>query len=275
MSESEAQQISKEKVATPLYFASLYFVTVGVLYLWGYWLPFGINILEYLSLTDVLKATAYPIATALVLTSIGAAIGEGLSNRDALRDALPPGGGRNTTIGRFLRKIAPLLAALYAIGTGALWVYGPIEKWTALPVLIALPVYMFAKDAGLLKRLIPHDSPRSIVIYVLATLPPLAYGHGVLAAHKVQTGQSFTYVTSTVSGYAVTNDPQKQLRLIGHVNDTIFLLDPAKTATVVVKLESGQPLVLMQYESAARAKTPTAATSSIQAASTPSSARSN
>jgi hypothetical protein len=275
MSESEPQQISKEKVATHLYLASLYFVTVGVLYLWGYWLPFGINILEYLSLTDVLKTTAYPIATALVVTVIGAALGEILSSGETLRKALPPGGGKNTTIGQCIRKLAPYLGALYVVGTGALLAFGPVEKWTALPVLFALPVYRFAKDAEFLKRLIPHESSRSIVIYVLATLPPFAYGFGVLAANKIQTGQDFTYVTSTISGYPVTNVSQKQLRLIGHVNDTIFLLDPANAATVVVKLESDKPLVLMQYKSVASAKTSTASASAGQTQSAPASARSN
>ncbi len=62
---------TKEKVSTYLYFSSLYFVTVGVLYLWGYWTTFEVNILEYLSLADIVKSTAYPIASTFIFFVIG------------------------------------------------------------------------------------------------------------------------------------------------------------------------------------------------------------
>lgn len=253
MIEQPPTSIAKEKVASQLYFASLYFVTVGVLYLWGYWTPFGINILEYISLTDVLKATAYPIATALVMTAIGATFGEGLTPKSTL----PPGGGRNTKVGVVLRKLGPFLAAVYVVGTGLFLAYGPVDKWNILPVMLALPVYMFAKEAGFLRQLIPHEAPRSIIIYVLASLPPLAYGRGVLDADKIQSGQAFTAVLSQVPGYTSSNEPGKQLRLIGHAGEIVFLFDPTKDAVVVAKLESGKPLVLSKQASAA-ANAPTA-----------------
>ena len=65
MPEQDISAVTKERVASYVYFGSLYFVSVGALYLWGYWSAFNINILAYLSLADVLKLTAYPIALAL------------------------------------------------------------------------------------------------------------------------------------------------------------------------------------------------------------------
>lgn len=247
MMETTTPQFSKDRITSHLYFASLYFVTVGVLYLWGYWSTFGINILEYLSLTDVLKATAYPIVTALVLTAIGAVIGEGLTNSNVFRNSLPLGGERNTKIGPFLRRLAPYIVTLYILGTGSLLVFGPIQKWNVLPILLAIPIFMFLENAKLFERAIPHARPRSIIIYLLAVLPPLAYGRGVLAANSIQTGQAFTYTTSAIPGYRVANEPLKQLRLLGHANETIFLLDPTKASVIVLKLQAGEPLILAQY----------------------------
>lgn len=244
MSELTQTPDPKDRVSSSLYFASLYFVTIGVLYLWGYWAPFGINILEYLALSDILKATAYPIATALLLTAIGAAIGEVLVNRSHF----PSGGGRDTAIGRVLRKFAPILRILYVGGTVTLLLYGPVEKWRALPILLAFPIYAFAKQTEFLTQAIPHESPRSVVIYVLAVLPALAYGHGTLAANKIQTAKAFTYVASELPGYPVSTNAQTQPRLIGHAGDHLFFFDPMKTAVVVTKMESGKSLVLKQYE---------------------------
>jgi hypothetical protein len=160
MSETSTKSDAKERVASHVYFASLYFITVGILYLWGYWAPFGINILEYLELSDILKATAYPIATAILMTTIGAAIGEW---RMANRDHLTPGGGRYTIIGRFLRKFSSHLLVLYVGGAIALLLFGPVEKWRVLPILLSLPIYIFAQQTNFLAEIIPHESPRSIV----------------------------------------------------------------------------------------------------------------
>ena len=66
---------SKGRIASYLYFSSLYFIATGVLYLWGYWTPFNVNILEYMSLSDVLKTTAYSIALTAGITMVGTLLG--------------------------------------------------------------------------------------------------------------------------------------------------------------------------------------------------------
>ena len=53
------------------YCSSAYFFSVAALYLWGYWSPFKINILEYVSLSDVIKIAAFPIASVFILVAIG------------------------------------------------------------------------------------------------------------------------------------------------------------------------------------------------------------
>lgn len=244
MSESTTKSEAKERIASHLYFASLYFISVGVLYLWGYWAPFWINILEYLALSDIVKVTAYPIATALLMTAVGAAIGMSFGRRSDL----PAGSGREAFVGILLRKYFPLLVFLYFCGTVGLLVYGPIEKWRFLPLLFAVPIYIYVKQTDFLKDVITRESPRSIVIYVLVVLLPLAYGHGRLAADKILSGQAYTYVFSGLSGYPPSSNSQTQPRLVGHGGEHIFFFDPAKTAVVFGKLESDKFLVLKQYE---------------------------
>lgn len=236
--------IAKERVSSMVYPTSLYFISIGVLYLWGYWPTFGVNILEHLPLTDVLKITAYPVATALLLSAVGATLGEALVSDERL----PPGGGRDSRLGVFLRRFGPQLLGVYVLGTVALLFYGPIEKWRALPVLLGLPLYVSAKQAGFLKALIPHESPRSIVLYVLATLPPLAYGHGLLAANKITEGSAFRYLLSDFPKQAMQIDPLKALRYIGTAGELIFFFDPIRNAVVQAKIDANSPLVLKQFD---------------------------
>jgi hypothetical protein len=77
-----------------LYFGSLYFVTLGVLYLWGYWSSFGIDILEYISVAEVLELMAHPVAYGFAAFALGAVVG---SYFPPLRRVFPAGGGRHPT----------------------------------------------------------------------------------------------------------------------------------------------------------------------------------
>ncbi|NML28945.1 hypothetical protein [Zoogloea dura] len=45
--------------------AYAYFLLVGISYMWGYWLPFELNILAFADITDIIKASAYPLLPAV------------------------------------------------------------------------------------------------------------------------------------------------------------------------------------------------------------------
>ncbi len=246
MTQHEQPAVVKEQVSTYLYFSSIYFVTIGILYLWGYWSTFDINILEYFSLADVLKATAYPIVSAFIFTAVGAVIGEFLVSPNKL----PSGGGRDTRVGRFLRAIAPLLVLAYVLSTIGLFMFGPAEKWRILPMLLAFPPYLLSKERGFLATLIPHDSPRSVIIFLLAALPPFAYGHGRLQATAIAKGTDYKYVVSPVEGLDLSSDtkPDRQLRYLGHAGDFLFLLHPVKAVVVITKFEQAKTLQLKQFK---------------------------
>lgn len=234
--------VSKNQIASYLYLCTLYFVTIGVLYLWGYWSTFNVNILEYLSLADVLKATAYPIASALILLVIGGAVGE-LLLVPTVRNIF---GTPKPKSDEFLT----ISFLLYLPGTAALAVFGPVEKWAVLPLLLAMPIQIGAVRRGFLNKLIPHESTRYILTMILAMLPPYAYGHGRLDANKIQTGSAFTYVLSDIPGTGFTSGstPPERLRFLGHAGDSFFLLDPVKDTLTIMRLDSGRAFVLKQFE---------------------------
>lgn len=234
---------SGSHISSYVYIGSLYLVSVGVLYLWGYWSYFGIDVLVYMNFTDVLKLTAYPLISSAVFVAIGALLGESVWS-----PMFPPGGGRDSAVGRLLHRLLPYLAIAYTMGTLAILVFGPVTKWRILlPVLFAVPVAYQAKRRGMLSLLLPNDSARSVVILLLAVMPTFAYGQGKLKAAAVLDGSDYSYLTaSTVEGLTVSDpsNPKNRIKYLGQVNDYVFLLLPDNETSVVVRFDKTHGLQL-------------------------------
>jgi hypothetical protein len=241
----------KEKASSYLYLGLLYFVTVGVLYLWGYWPSFGIDILEYISVAEVLKLMAYPVASTFIALAVGAAAG---AYFPPLQRVLPPWGGQDTPAGRILHRFAPVLRVSYVLGTIALWAYGPVGKWHVLPVLIALPACFVAAREGILRSLLPHEADRTVVIFLLAALPPFAYGRGRLKAAAILDATDYYYLTApAVDGLPTgdAHDPKNRIRYLGHVNDYVFLLLPDNATCVIARFDKTRGLQLKHFSASA------------------------
>lgn len=246
MSNQSENYPSRDRVSSYIYLGSLYFLAVGVLYLWGYWPTFGINILVYMNLTDVLKLAAYPLVSSFIALALGAVVGE----LAWFRHALPAGAGRDTPTGRVLHRLAPLLAAAYTVGTLAVLVYGPARKWLVLPVLFAVPMFLAAKRRGIFASLLPNDATRSVVIFLLAVLPTFAYGQGKLEAAAILDASDYQYLAGgTVEGLTVLDpsNPANRVKYLGQVNEYVFLLLPDNATFVVVHFAKTRGLQLRRF----------------------------
>ena len=246
MNGESGSSIPRLGTSSCIYLGSLYFVSVGVLYIWGYWQTFGINVLEYMNPTDVLRLAAYPIASSFIFVVLGTVLNE----FGGLHEALPPGGGRDTRTGRFLRKHARLIVGSYfALSLGLLFV-GPVTKWLFLPVLIAIPVAFAVKRRGVFSSWLTNDSVRTVIIFLLAMLPPYAYGLGKIKAAELLNGIEYQYVAAgPVEGLTVQDPtkPSDRIKYLGHVNEYIFLLMPDNDTSVVLRLDKFHPLQLRRF----------------------------
>ena len=235
----------KERVGTYLYFLSLYFVTVAVLYLWGYWSAFNINILEYLTLADIVKSTAFPIASAFGLVTLGVAFGH-----LTMRDVPPPRDGRSwSKIRKVVCEYPHQILAFYILITVAILIFGPIYKWYVLPPLLAIPPYLLASKQEILSTIIVEQHDRSIVLMLLAVLPTFAFGTGRMNAQYIIDGDRFDYVLSPIEQIQVPEnaEPTKRLRFVGHAGDFLFFFEPVTSGLAISKTNNGQTLVLKHH----------------------------
>ena len=231
--------ISKENLSHFIYSGSLYFITVGALFLWGYWTPFDINILEYIGLTDILKITAYPIAVTMIFTLAGAAIGELFTH-----GSNPKIGRPTAAVARFLKEHPKMLLMTYI----SLIFTAILIGHQLLALILALPVYALLKRINFLSEEIPHENTRSIIIFVLSIIPFFSYGTGNAIAKNIIDGKSFTYVLSDLPHYKSRNTTQEKFRFIGHAGSHIFLYDPKNKSTIITQLSKDTPLEIKPFQ---------------------------
>lgn len=242
----ESSQQHLQKPINYLYFSSLYFVAVGVLYLWGFWSPFAINILEYINLADIAKSTAYPIVSTFVFFALGAVTNE----LAGVGRIFPTGGGANTAPGGTLRKYRTLFVLIFTSVMLAILIFGPIEKWLVLPGLFAIPIALYMSETNFFTPLIPAERTRTVFIFLLAALPFYAYGNGLLSAHAIIYGTQFDYTLSPIDNLSVPLDaePDERIRFIGHAGDFLFFWEPKQSIVAITKFEEGKILLLKRFE---------------------------
>lgn len=239
----------KEKIATYAYFSTLYFVSVGVLFLWGYWSTFEINVLEFLSLADIIKLTAYPIVTTLVLTTVSGALGVAISHVQEVRREFRAT-GRTFKLLQTLYVHRKIVAALYFLVVALIAIFAPVGKWAVLPVLLAAPVVIYVAGRPLVKRFLPQFHVRLAVTLTVVSMIPNAYGTGRMAAERILSGSHFHYVVSEIEGVKnnATLTVSERLRYVGHAGDFVFFQDPKELSIIIAKFDPGKPLILKKFK---------------------------
>ena len=235
----------QKKLSAYAYFLPFYFLATGTLYLWGYWSKFKINILEYIGLTDVIKLSAYPIATGFFFLLVGIILGE-ISSPN-----LSVGAGNQTKIGVFLNKAKPFLIVTYWVILVFLLIWdNDYEKWGYLPFLLAFPCYLQAKNYLLLNDLLPNESVRSVILFAAFLLPGYAYGFGRTHAQDILKGTKYQYVVSSFNGLEdrKSNKIEEQYRYIGMVSEYIFLFNPISSSIIIAKSEQIKFIELISKE---------------------------
>lgn len=244
MASEPGDTLSKTSTAIYLYAVSAYLVVMGLLYQWGFWGPFNINILEYLGLADMVKPAALPLAPALLPFLVGLL----MAHVGSTKGSLPPGGGRNTATGKFLRRYAGLLSALYVVTVLVLMSLGLPRFWQVLPFLIALPVALSLSHFTTLFSQVSDPNARYVVLLALSIALPMSFGQGRLRAQAILTGERYDAVYSTVEGFDVAPNakPSERLRFLGYAGEHLFYFDPVNGGIAMEREGNKKPPIRLQ-----------------------------
>lgn len=235
----KAPEYEALKATTILPIVSAYFIAVGALYLWGYWGSFGVNILEYLGLTDVVKVAAWPVGSAFVFLLVGFVLSETTPGA-----RLPEGGGRYTPVGRWLNRHAKALGVGFMLLMIVLVTLGPPQIWLLVAVLVGVVLALPLKSFPSLVRQVPNDSIRTVLALATVVLPIYAFGQGKVNADWIRAGYKYLYVLPGSEGVAATGDIKTSLRYVGYAGNTFFFWEPTMDGVMLVPASTVKSLML-------------------------------
>jgi hypothetical protein len=237
------EELATKIRSTYIYFGSLYFVSVGVLDLWGFWTPFRVNALDYVSLSDVLRVATIPLLSTFAFLALGSILGEYLGPHNQL----PPGGGANTRVGRFLHKLQAYqgyFRAAWFVVTMGLILFAPSAWESLIPWLLAMPFYFLAKQRGLFATILPDEKARSIAVYLFCVLPFWSYGHGRAAADHIIHGTDYHYVVANTVPSLPPVNATERTKYLGQIGDYVFFLLPDNSTLAILQFSQTKGILI-------------------------------
>ena len=167
----------------------VYFTACGSLWHIGYWSTFDINILQYISVSDIIKSFIFPfLSSALIILFFYL-----LFNYVTIADNIGKPGkyfsglGKETKVGKYLYKNRIIFLTIYIIFISFLFLMGNNMKWVLLPFLISIPIGLYLSYQKFFIEVIPHPDLRNFIFIFLVLLPLLSFG---LAKQKSLTIQN-------------------------------------------------------------------------------------
>lgn len=206
-----------------------YSLVVSLLYLFGYWSSFDVNILEYIAISDVIKSTLTPLLYAFIFVAFGVALGSAVNA--PLAKFMPPGGGRHRPEAKHFRAILWLgLGVLFASICYVVFFQSGNSRWLRVAALAMMLMPFLIGDASFAKGYLKHDQLRVVVINILASLSLYSFGWGASDAQSVKS-----------EGHLISiNGKDTGLTYVGWAGDFLFLWNQSKNSVVAYSKSSIQ-----------------------------------
>jgi hypothetical protein len=232
ISTAESLKITRE--LTP--FLVGYAFVLAFTYLFTYWMAgFGINVFEYLSVSDVLIYSAPSLLAVLCVTPYGFWIGQVINDFNEARKRR-----------EFLWPCVQLLFSIFPM----VWVAFQIRDVYRIVFYLGFIVLVFnaLSQRGVLSAEIPNKIARNIVLVMLIALPCIAVERGIKDQENVTSGRVCKYVEAERMSDATPYSPNEKLHYIGKAGDYFFLLREDGKSIVVTQLSSFKSLELHPSE---------------------------
>ncbi|MDM2906621.1 hypothetical protein [Citrobacter sp. Cpo015] len=216
--------------------ATTYLLVCSSLYLWIFWLHFDINILQFIDVSDIIKASALPAIPLVCITLVSIFLQQyNIVDTDTRKQYKAAGGGFKVYsyfatfyILCILTSTAVILGiAVYNAFTGNL-----PSKYASVALLIScFAAYYLMFQVKLFEEL---GKPRFIIIAFLCYFPTHFMNKAIGDATSIIDGQSTYLISSNLS--CSKNDHEK-FRYIATLSDKVFSINLANNSLCIQKYE--------------------------------------
>ena len=224
-----------------IYLGTLYLLSASTLYLFGFWDNFGINILEYIAVADIIKLAIKNLIFCVALSLIGFIVQEVLIGRH-----LQPGGGAKTSVGRAINGYWDLFLFFNVILIISIYLFVPAPtKWLYIAIFVMAPGSVFLGKMDYFVRLLPNPMTRRNFLIVLTAIPLFSYWWGNEAGYKIYSGNAKYTINEKESIFKNLSLNHGNLLYIGMMGDKLFLIDKETKNIYIHKASSEDLLVLI------------------------------
>lgn len=245
----------KTKWLKVIYFATCYGFVVSMLYLFGYWSTFDINILEYIKISDVIKISIYPILTSVGITITGIILGsfyERWSSKPNIQKSEISKKINKWT--NFICKYAVIVTSIFFI-VAALYNRDRIVIYMLFSIICptVASYILVTYKAEMVKKLISFPGYEALILFLFLSILSLAFGYGKVRSLSIlETGSCFYINVSIFKDKELFQD-QKRLKYLGLGGNFMFFLSEDNTKTYI--LEPSKIPILELYKSKSQTRT--------------------
>lgn len=219
---------------------------VTALYLFGYWGSFGLNVLEYIGIGDIVSHALMPFLASIVSLAFGAA----LSTISRGPSAPPPPPEVVNTI-KFVQTYWRPLAILDGFAIALVLGLAPEPERWFLAIILIIPLTAMPTYLDFFIDLLPNPSVRSSVIGLSILLAALAFAEGRLQADHIVKGTGPLLVDVVGSGLQLKSDAAHPVSYVGHIEDFFVLYDSEQSQVVILNAQKVTSLTLLENPKAA------------------------
>lgn len=170
-------------------FIAPYSLVVSLLYLFGFWGVFNINILEYIALTDVIKNALYPLLYSSVFIVLGLAISNLVTV--PLSKKFPSGEGKDLPEAKFIRWLI-VISVLYLSGLALYTIFFQVgnARWLEVALIVSPIVTISVVVSDFASGYIKNRHLRSFIVVSLSLTLLCSYGWGATNAERAKKKRS-------------------------------------------------------------------------------------
>ncbi|MGP2972830.1 hypothetical protein ACTVMN_09995 [Serratia nematodiphila] len=195
-----------------------YLLTCGTLYLWGFWLHFELNILQFINISDIVKSTIWPMITVLFMYIIQQVISyiNNPMSQDSKNLWEAGGGYRGVVLLQYAFLAFVFISGLY--GLGDRFLNGEkADKYFCIGLIFLFSVSLFV--AYKTKFLAETGKLRGFSIVIIFLCPMVFMNKGIMDAQDILAGKNSFLVRSNAKCSENTNE---KFRYIATLSDKGF-----------------------------------------------------
>lgn len=212
--------------------------SMAILYLIGYWAPFGVNALEYVTLSDVATVAMFPLVVVLFAVVIGMAWGSLLPNTATRLDKL--------IIGSEDEKHRPKVLAAAVLAVIASFAFFP-EPYRWLIVWVAgTLIWNRLRFSLILRNAIPDYRVLVFSVMLGPLLLFIAFFSGRAAAYRVLDGKPPRIMVPGRSALALNADPAHPAAFLGNLGPMAFFFESKTRAVVIAPTTEAAPIAYVR-----------------------------